>query len=152
MTVVKTITGTLASAGYGYGDFLEQHGYTAEEDGVASIAADTLWDTGTDWVDVRGAATAHILVTTTGANASSSGTVDFAFIAKGDDGAVLPTPTVADFTITATLNATTKVTKGAKVDCDAYAYIKVFTIDNNDGSYAIEDSNAYVFYKTRMPR
>lgn len=148
--VTKVITGTLADTGMGKGEFLEKHGYQVLDSDISSISSGTTWDTGSDWVDVRGAGEAQIVCKFTGADSSSSGDVTFNFVAKADDGSTIPEPTTPSFSVVGSLDGTTEVVKDALVEWgSAYTYIKLLSVENGDSSYAVEDVNAFVTYKTR---
>jgi len=146
--VTKLIGGRFGVGGIG--EFSEGAGYKFLDSDISSISAGASWTTGSDWVDVRGASSALMTVKATGANASSSGTVTFNFIAKGDDENIMPTATVPDIMISLTLDANNEVVKNASIDCNDYAYIKLLSIENGDSTYAVEDVNAYIYYKTKI--
>jgi len=133
----------------GVGEFIEEAGYKFLDSDISSISAGASWTTGSGWVDVRGAGVTQIIVKATGANASSSGTVTFTFGAKPESGSIFPETTVGSFSMTLDLDADNEVVKDALINTEAYGYLKLQSIENGDSSYAVEDVNAYLYYKLK---
>jgi hypothetical protein len=106
---------------------------------VASIGAGATYTTDSDDIITVGCQRAVIMLTATGANASSAGTVTFNFVAN--IGGSWSTSVWQSLTLTLAGTAVI-VTAPVLLDVSGLSAIRVDSIVNGDATYAITNSNA----------
>jgi hypothetical protein len=105
---------------------------------IATINAGATYSTPSDAIDVSGLDFITLWLKSTGANASSAGSVTFNLVYSGD-GTTYST-TIDPFVLTLATN-TAVVSKPIMLDVRGINKIKVLTIVNGDASYAISATN-----------
>jgi len=84
----------------------------------------------------------EVLVTST---AGATGIVTFNFVGKGH--AKNKWPTIAQWSISVALNATTPVVYGEVINTEGYNEVALLSVVNGDGTHALSAVNANVGYK-----